>query len=94
MKLLRGKNWFELRFDRKGHKGLYIGPYYSSDQNVQGKYRYKVLSFMTRRFKLKFLKDRETNKWEFSFAGLWNSLGTTNQYINYDIRVSEFVNKE
>lgn len=94
MRLLRGKNWFELQFDKRGNKGLYVGPLYTCDQNVQGKYRYKLLSFMTRRFKLRFLKDRETKKWEISFAGLWNSEGTTNQYINYNIMVSEFVNKE
>jgi hypothetical protein len=94
MKLLRGKNWFEFQFDKKGYKSVYIGPFYFQDKDVQGRYRYKILSFMTRRFKLRFIKDRETKKWEFSFAGLWNSEGKTNQYINYNIRVSEFVNIE
>lgn len=94
MKLLRGKNWIQFDIDRKGHKGFYIGPLYNEDKNVQGKYRYKLFSLMTRRFKLRFLKDRETKKWEISFAGLWNSEGTTNQFINYNINVSEFVNKE
>lgn len=94
MKLLRGKNWLQINFDKKGYKGLYVGPLYSQDKNVQGKYRYKIISFMTRRFKLKLLNDRESKKWEFSFAGLWNSEGTTNQYINYHIKVSEFVNIE
>lgn len=93
MKLLRGKNWFQLNLDTKGRKGLYIGPLYAQEQNVQGKYRYKILSFMTRRFKLRFVKDRETQQWEISFAGLWNSKGTTNQFINYNIHVSEFVNE-
>lgn len=94
MRILRGKNWFQLNIDRYGNKGFYIGPLYTCDQNVQGKYRYKLLSIMTRRFKFKFLKDRETKKWEISFAGLWNSEGSTNQFINYNITVSELVNKE
>ena len=94
MKLLRGKNWFEFQFYKNGYKSVYIGPFYFQDKDVQGRYRYKILSFMTRRFKLRFIKDRETKKWEFSFAGLLNSEGKTNQYINYNIRVLEFVNIE
>jgi hypothetical protein len=93
MKLIRGKNWWQFNIDKNGHKGVYVGPFYKEEMDVQGKYRYKLLSFMTRRFKFRFLKDRETKKWEFSFAGLWNSEGTTDQYINYNINVSKFVDK-
>lgn len=93
MKLLRGKNWFELQFDKKGRKGLYVGPLYNEEKNIQGKYRYKILSLMTRRFKLKFIKDRISKKWEISFGGLWSSEGTTDQYINYNIILSKFKNE-
>jgi len=93
MKLLRGKNWFEIQFDNKGRKGLYVGPAFNEEKDIEGKYRFKILSFMTRRFKLKFVKDRQNKKWEINFAGLWSSEGTTDQYINYTINVLEFVDK-
>lgn len=93
MKLLRGKNWIEIRFDRKGHKGLYVGPLYTEEKDIKGKYNYKLISLMTRRFKLRFVKDRSYKKWEFSFAGLWSSEGTKDQYMNYNIKLSKFVDE-
>ena len=88
MKLLKGKNWFELQLSK--HKGLYVGPLWVEERDIDGKYQYKLISFMTRRFKLRMVKDQHTKFWEISMGGLWNSAGTTKQYINYDIKVSEF----
>jgi hypothetical protein len=93
MKLLKGKNWVELQFDKKGRKGIYVGPAFNEERDIAGKYRYKIISFMTRRFKLRFIKDREDKKWEIHLGGLWSSQGTTDQYINYNIRVSKFVDE-
>jgi hypothetical protein len=93
MKLLRGKNWIELQFGKKGRKGLYVGPLFNEEKDIKGKYNYKLFSFMTRRLKIRFIKDRASNKWEFSFGGLWSSQGTTDQYVLYNIKVSEFVDK-
>jgi len=90
MKLLRGKNWFQIDFDKKGRNGLYIGPLFNEDKDVNGVYQFKLLSFMTRRFKLKLLKDRVDKKWEFSFCGHWCSDGTNDQYMNYSIILSKF----
>lgn len=93
MKLLRGKNWFELQFGKKGRKGLYVGPAFNEEKDIEGKCRYKIISFMTRRFKLRFIRDRQDKKWELNFAGLWSSVGTTDQYITYNIGVSKFIDE-
>lgn len=92
MKLLRGKNWVELQLDKKGHKSIYIGPWAIEEKDIEGKYRYKIISFMTRRFKMRFLKDREENVWEISLGGLWTNRGTKNQYVHYTLRTLEFEN--
>ncbi|NDB57788.1 hypothetical protein EB001_05020 [bacterium] len=91
MKFLKGKNWIELRLGK--YNGLYIGPLWGEEKDIAGKYQYKLISFMTRRFKLRMVKDQHTKFWEISMGGLWNSIGTANQYINYDIKVSEFINE-
>lgn len=90
MKILRGKNWFEIKFDNKGHRGLYVGPLWNQEKNTEGTSQYKLISFMTRRFKLRITRDNLLKTWKFSFAGLWSSDGTKDQYINYDIKVSKF----
>ena len=98
MKFLRGSNWFEFKFGRKLRKGFYSGPMYSvekCDKGNQGAaHRFHVYSFMTRRFKLRLLRDREMKQWEFSFGGLWSSKGTINEYINYTMTQSKFLDKE
>lgn len=93
MKLLRGKNWITLSFDKHGHAGIYIGPFYSEEKDILGKYDTKLYFLMSRRFKIRLLKIRSENKWEFSFGGLWSSEGTKNQYTNYHIKVSELINE-
>lgn len=93
MKLSRGKGWFQFDFDKKGRKGIYVGPLFDGDEGYKGSYRYKTLSIMTRRFKLRFTKDRQTKKWEVTFGGLWSSEGNKNQYINYQIQILEFEDK-
>lgn len=90
MKLLRGKNWVELQFDKKGRKSLYIGPLWDEEKDIEGKPQYKLISFMTRRFKSSILRDNLKKSWKFSFAGCWSSEGTKNEYINYKIRISQF----
>lgn len=90
MKLSKGKNWFQIDFDKKSHKGLYVGPLFAEEKDVDHHYEYKLISFMTRRFKLRLLKNRKEKKWELSFGGLWTSEGTKDQYINYTISTSQF----
>ena len=91
MKLLRGKNWFELQLTKR--KGLYVGPLWEQEKEADGTPQYKLISFMTRRFKLRFLRDNHTKQWKLSFGGLWCSEGTTDEYINYKIDVSKFVDE-
>ncbi len=93
MKLLKGKNWFEIKFGKRGRKGLYVGPAFEEEKDIEGKYRYKIISFMTRRFKLRFVCDNQNKKWEINFGGLWSSQGTTDEYINYTFKVSKFVDE-
>lgn len=85
MKLLKGKHWFELQLDKKGHKGLYVGPLYDSEKERTESPTVITISFMTRRFKLRYSKIKATKKWLFEFAGKWHSEGNSNQYINYTI---------
>jgi len=87
MKLSRGRNWIQFDFDKKGHKGIFIGPLYSNERDAQGVYRFKLLSIMTRRFKLRLIKDRHEAKWELNFGGMWSSEGTKDEFINYQLSV-------
>jgi hypothetical protein len=91
MKLLRGKNWFEIQLTE--HKGFYVGPLWDQEKDAEGTPQYKLFSLMTRRFKFRLLKDNHKKTWNLSFAGLWSSDGTKDQYINYQIKTSKFVNK-
>ena len=84
MKLSRGKNWFQI--DSRT-KSLYVGAFNHDEKEAEGKYGLKMYSFVTRRFKIVFVKDRNTKKWEFQFAGKWSSEGTKNERIEYDITV-------
>lgn len=90
MKFLKGKNWFEIKFGKNGRKGFFSGPLYHQEQGAEGKYRYHLYSFMTRRFKFRAIKDRELKKWEISLGGMWSSEGHIDEYINYTIKVSRF----
>jgi len=47
----------------------------------------KMYSFVTRRFKIVLVKDRNTKRWDFQFAGKWSSEGTKDEYIDYHIKV-------
>lgn len=90
MQFLRGRNWFEIKYGKNGRKGFFSGPLFREERGAEGRYRYHVYSFMTRRFKFRLIKDRELKQWKLSFAGLWMSEGTTNEFITYDISVHEF----
>jgi len=98
MKFLRGSNWFEIQFGRKLRKGFYSGPLYGVEKCNKGNqgspHRLHLYSFMTRRLKIKLLRDRETKQWEFSFGGFWCSNGSINQYMNYSIQQSKFLDEE
>jgi len=90
MQFLRGRNWFEIKYGKNGRKGFFSGPLFHEEQGAEGRYRYHVYSFMTRRFKFRLIKDRELKQWKLSLAGLWMSEGTTDEFITYDIKVHEF----
>jgi len=84
--LERGKNWFQINL---GSRSFFAGPLYDTDREVDGKYRYKIYSFISRRLRAQLVKDRETKQWEFNFGGMWCSLGSKLEYITYKIEIHD-----
>lgn len=81
MKVIKGKNWIE--FEITKHRGLYIGPLWAEEKDIQGRYRYKLFSFKLRRFKLRIILDRQKKAWEVNFAGLYTNQNTKNMFMRY-----------
>lgn len=85
-RLERGKNWIQFNF---GTRSFFSGPLYNIEREVEGRYRYKLYSFISRRFRLSLVKDREEKQWELKFGGLWCSLGSKSEYVTYDMKVHD-----
>lgn len=85
-RLERGRNWFQINL---GSRSFFAGPLYDMDRGVEGKYRFKLYSFISRRFRAKLVKDRETNQWELNFGGMWCSFGRKDEYVTYKVELHD-----